>query len=1098
MLDFAQSYGRSVCTRPVLDRLVSTASSRYGSSSARLLALWSVAIAIGMFTGRSSRICAEDETPRASKTATIEELPAGETVQFERDVLPLLERSCLACHNATNAEADVVLESADAMLAYDANNPLIVPGDASAGKLLHVAAGLQEPVMPPEDNDVGALPLTPSELGRIKRWLELGAPSDDGKPSDQEIHWRPIQSDREPIMATTVTSRGAFALAAYGNAVELYNLPRNRRITPLVDTSLREVDSNYAEAAHRDAVRSLATFDNGERIATGGYRTVKLWRRVRNKEKVAWPASAPVSAMTTSEDRDWIATGHEDGSVTLGRCGVDASTCPPKRWSAHAAEIIELAFEIGGDQLVSVAADGSVKRWELATLNPLGDWRVSPPPQQAGLLAGGLLAMTSDDLSVRIYSLPVVQKNTEANSENDAPAAALELVHQLRGHGRESTTLAAVGNRRLLLTGSRDGFVRLWDAEAGAEKRSWIHGEAVVAVAVQNSGAHFVSVDDKGVTKMWAMDKHEPTWTTAVDDRSEQRLIRAEHSVQLASANVELFQNQVAAARQQQKTDEDRLVAAESAVAEKTKSLSDAAAAAEAARVAHEAAIDASQEAGNLAATSQKTREALRQVANDLQARLSEVDAILEQAVQNLGGDETESEVADVNDAHDDVAQEDGRDSEAPLEQIIDGLSKAVEGVRASEQRRELLDLRLGMLVEALADRIESSERIKKLAKQVQQASEDVAAAQRAVADAKDLLRRTNEGVESARLVVQRTEERLVAATQSLEANRLVLSMRRAKMPISSSIISACFSSDGEHLFFTTQDGDTSLFHVDGTPLGQWKAAAGDVTCAQLIGNDGKIALAQQSAASLTIWSTRPTWNLEQALGDPDSPMALLEGRVLALDFSADGRLLAIGGGTASRNGQVVIWDLRDDRLHCQLERPHDDVVLGIAFSHDGQYLATASADRLMKVWDVNDASLVRSFEGHTHHVLDVAWRANGLELATASADKSLKLWDFERGEQKRSFISAGKELTGVEYLGISGQLVSVSGDGFARIYNSDDGAAVRTISASGDYLLSCDAAELSDLIVLAGVHRILRVYNGSDGAERNNFAVGNLPKVIP
>ena len=38
--------------------------------------------------------------------------------------------------------------------------------------------------------------------------------------------------------------------------------------------------------------------------------------------------------------------------------------------------------------------------------------------------------------------------------------------------------------------------------------------------------------------------------------------------------------------------------------------------------------------------------------------------------------------------------------------------------------------------------------------------------------------------------------------------------------------------------------------------------------------------------------------------------------------------------------------------------------------------LATASADKFVKVWEVPSAKFVKSFEGHTHHVLDVAWRA--------------------------------------------------------------------------------------------------------------------------
>ena len=304
------------------DALTCQARSLCRSSLARRLPLWSTAIAIASVAtgGISLHARAEAEVPDASAEVAIEDLPEGESVEFSRDVLPLLERSCLACHSASTAEADVVLESVESMLTYDAEDPLIVPGDASAGKLLQVAAGLQEPTMPPEDNDVGAARLTPFELGQIKRWIELGAQGSSDAPSEHPIHWRPIQSDRAPIMAAAVTSREAFALAAHGNAVEIYNLAQGRRETSLVDASLRESRSETSSiAAHLDAVRSLATFDNGDQIATGGYRTVKLWRRVRTKQDIAWPASTSATALATTPNRDWIATGHEDGSVVLGR-----------------------------------------------------------------------------------------------------------------------------------------------------------------------------------------------------------------------------------------------------------------------------------------------------------------------------------------------------------------------------------------------------------------------------------------------------------------------------------------------------------------------------------------------------------------------------------------------------------------------------------------------------------------------------------------------------------------------------------------------------------------------------------------------------------
>ena len=1027
------------------------------------------------------------ETP--ADAADVKDLPAGESVEFGRDVLPLLQRSCLACHSANTAESDVVLESPETMLAYDVDDPLVVPGDPSAGKLLSVAAGLQEPIMPPEDNEVGAVRWTPSELGKIKRWIELGARGGGSKPSEQPIQWRPIQSDRAPIMATAVTSRGTFALAALGNAVEIYNLAVGRREASLVDTTLGDANPGFAHAAHLDAVRSLATLDNGERIATAGYRTVKMWRRDRTRQEVPWPATAIATAVSISPSFDSVATGHADGSAIVGRRGADVSKGAPRRWDAHDAEIVALAFQSSGDQLVSVASDGSVRRWRIPSLERLGDYQV-PPLQTAELLGGGILAATSDDLTVHVYRLPDAQADAQDEEQDESPPAALKADLQLRGHGREITSLAAVAEQSWLLSGSRDGFVRLWDIEAGAEKRSWIHGQAVAKVAAQKGGAHFVSVDNGGVAKMWTADRDEPEWTVAVDDRSAQRLLRAEQSVQLARDNIELFQNALEAARQQQNTDRERLASAESSLTEKRKALAEAEAAAEAARTQHETVVRASKNATDLAAAVQKMHEALHQDLENVRAATSELDTIVQQVASNPDAEAADAEPIEELQSGDVTEPTGDPQADATLEQVVENLADTLGEIRKAETHRDRLHERLAELTTMFKARVASPEQIEQLAQQAKQAGEKVAAARAAADDAADSQRRAKEGAENAQRVVQQAEQRLAAATQTLELRQQATTSLEANIGAASPVVAAGFSDDGTQVLFGTQSGELSIFHADGRPLGQWHADAGDLKCAQLAGDVEVIAIGSSSTASLTTWKTKPAWRLEQTLGGPNDSTILLDDRVLALEFSPDGRLLAMGGGAASGSGQVIVWDLEDDRLHCQLEHPHDDAVLGLAFSHDGQYLATASADRMMKVFNVRDGTHVRLFEGHTHHVLDVAWRANGLQLATASADKSIKVWDFDRGEQIHTLLGAGKEITGVDFLGISSQLIAAAGDGAARIYNAEDGKTVRSISAGGDYLLSCDVTESGELVVTAGVQRFLRAHHSSDGAERHKFAV--------
>ena len=160
----------------------------------------------------------------------------------------------------------------------------------------------------------------------------------------------------------------------------------------------------------------------------------------------------------------------------------------------------------------------------------------------------------------------------------------------------------------------------------------------------------------------------------------------------------------------------------------------------------------------------------------------------------------------------------------------------------------------------------------------------------------------------------------------------------------------------------------------------------------------------------------------------------------------------------------------------------HKNLIYSVAFSPNGEVIASASDDKTIKLWRVEDGQEIVTLAGHTNSVYTVVFSPDGLMLASSSHDKTVKLWRMKDGQEIRTLVGHSNSVYSTAFSPDGTLIASSSWDRTIKIWRVKDGQEICTLAGHINLVYCVAFSPDGETLASSSWDRTIKIWRVKDG----------------